>query len=374
MRKLVPTLVATLATTLLAAPAAHAYLALPPNTPLPLTHGDPPQVGQPMTVQIDPAQWEPGAKFSYDWWACRDTDGYFCTDDFGGSGAATYTPTDEVAGRSIQVKVTVTTSDNQLIGEYASEHSRVIAPTDTVGTPGTYQQAVLGSGPVALWSFEQVGTTYLNSVAGGPSFTGGDMRTVAGASHDGSRALKSSRSGVLGPTASGATLQSPQFSFEFWFKHTPDLAQDKRRGRYLFTKRDAANKPLFKMSVTETVGDATPNVWSFGQIGLSANADGDTFLEWAQSWSTHSVPNRWIHIVYTVNGTSTFIWTDGVMRKQVSTTTLANTKAGTWRIGDIDNAGVPNGFEGFFDDFAIYDRALTATEIRAHYAARTAQP
>ncbi len=101
MRNPVPTLVATLATFLLAAPAAHAYLAPPAGTPLPLTHGDPPQVGQPMTVQIDPAQWEPGAYFFFDWVACRDTDGYFCTDDFGGSGMATYTPTEEVAGRSI---------------------------------------------------------------------------------------------------------------------------------------------------------------------------------------------------------------------------------------------------------------------------------
>jgi len=74
------------------------------------------------------------------------------------------------------------------------------------------------------------------------------------------------------------------------------------------------------------------------------------------------------HLVFTHDGTTVRIYKNGVQIKSDSTWASANVTAFTWRLGAYINTSV-NSLNGSLDEAAIYNRAMTATEIAAHYQA-----
>lgn len=90
--------------------------------------------------------------------------------------------------------------------------------------------------------------------------------------------------------------------------------------------------------------------------------------------SSAGMANRWVHVAaqfYNGDGKQSRLWIDGVERplSQVTGTTTSRTATTTARLGGFvgDNT-VP--FGGKIDELAIYNRALTSTEILSHYNAR----
>ena len=96
-----------------------------------------------------------------------------------------------------------------------------------------------------------------------------------------------------------------------------------------------------------------------GQIGWLI---GGNFVESATGLLTL---NTWHHIVATWDGSAANIYIDGTI---VVATGAANaTAVGTFGIG----ANALGGYAGSMDEVAIYSRALTATEVAAHFAAKS---
>ena len=77
--------------------------------------------------------------------------------------------------------------------------------------------------------------------------------------------------------------------------------------------------------------------------------------------------NKWLHVAMTSNGRKTFFYIDGssVGKTKAQTPTHSHVKSkGKFYIG----VGTPLGnFNGSMDDIRIYNRALSATEIKALY-------
>jgi hypothetical protein len=99
-----------------------------------------------------------------------------------------------------------------------------------------------------------------------------------------------------------------------------------------------------------------------GTIGFGKPGSGEI----ANSSSTMESFGEWHHIVVTKNGSTTNVYFDGVDETVAGTNyTIENNSTDLW-IGSDDGI---NGIGAYMDEVAIYNRALTADEVREHYLA-----
>ncbi|MEM2678646.1 MAG: LamG domain-containing protein [Thermofilaceae archaeon] len=88
---------------------------------------------------------------------------------------------------------------------------------------------------------------------------------------------------------------------------------------------------------------------------------------WIGTSSTSFHANRWYHVAVILANPTTYIYVDGALDREISLTrTLTEHPTSRLRLGARypDNASP---FWGIIDDVRIYNRALTADEIRAIY-------
>ena len=93
--------------------------------------------------------------------------------------------------------------------------------------------------------------------------------------------------------------------------------------------------------------------------------------------STQNVPlTGWHHVVATKNGSTTKLYLDGVdVTGTVANQTLANNGAFLFFGSRNDsNFGGAEPFSGFLDEIAVYNVAITAATVAAHYAAASVSP
>ena len=78
--------------------------------------------------------------------------------------------------------------------------------------------------------------------------------------------------------------------------------------------------------------------------------------------------SRFDHLVATYDGAISRVYRNGALVDQASSTTdITLSGAGAFVLGDSED-GIYYKFKGAFDELAIYDRALVADRIQAHYA------
>ena len=85
-------------------------------------------------------------------------------------------------------------------------------------------------------------------------------------------------------------------------------------------------------------------------------------VAYTASTSTALIAGSWTHVTWVRNGTSNKIYVNGT--QEVDSSVTATCAASTLHIG----AGYPTYFDGQIDDVRIYNRALTAAEIKALYS------
>ena len=85
-------------------------------------------------------------------------------------------------------------------------------------------------------------------------------------------------------------------------------------------------------------------------------------------------PNAWHFAVATVDGTSLKLYLNGALVASQLTTFSAYSSAGPFSVGAavLDSTG--NYFTGVIDEVALFDKALTAPQIRTLYSAATNGP
>jgi hypothetical protein len=118
--------------------------------------------------------------------------------------------------------------------------------------------------------------------------------------------------------------------------------------------------------------------WPVGTAGTLTFERHDATSQGFDTVSTSVAADQWSHVVATYDGTEMALYLNGTLAGQTMSTRNLPTAACTVRVGafsfDFGVTDYPGYFYGSLDEAAVYDRALTAQEIAAHFQAASASP
>ena len=217
-----------------------------------------------------------------------------------------------------------------------------------------YASAVLADAPLAFFRLNETGGTVATSVVGSITgkYEGNFAFGAAGAGGDGDPSV----------TFDGTTTRldlgdvfafegTASFTLECWIK--PTVAGDTR---FIFERKTLA---------TPTAGYTL--YFGATYFTFSRSSQGNEF-----AYTGPNGPPRldvWTHTVITYDGTTSFMYLDGAVAGENQGASMPiGGGAGTFVIGD-DAPGQFNKLEGQLDEVAIYDHALPAARILAHFQA-----
>jgi hypothetical protein len=222
----------------------------------------------------------------------------------------------------------------------------------------TYQEQVIADGASAYWPLDDPSGTTARDLMGTYDGTIVGGVTLAQPGVAGSTAM--SFDGTTGYVQLPALpALAPAMSIEAWF-NTRDLPA----GTVLRYLAD-----IVPNNVIEYLATRSPSQYmefstykqGGGTIGTNTGAPSLTLA-------------TWYHVVITADGTTVVAYLNGVNKGQIAGGVLGG--ADSWKIGSPQQApdATFKRWDGWIQDFAIYPRALTPTEIAAHYHLRVPAP
>lgn len=263
-------------------------------------------------------------------------------------------------GQVVKVKVTQT-SGSAKTGDVLVEFS-IPDPTLNV-TTSPYAAAVLADGPIAYWRLnESSGTSAADATGNGHTGTYENTPTlgVTGVMTDGSRDSAVNVGGtqhVLG--SDWSDLEFPNlapYTLEMWIR--PDAVPGNGSFALLLAKQGAFG--------------ALNDGWDFLLEGTASgafiemNRGADEGKGVVKSDVGAIVADVTYYIAATFDGSELRLYINGVVVDDDTTSANMTTNSAVLSIGR--DAGSNNwNFDGDIDEVAIYDRALTPTEVTEHY-------
>ena len=222
-----------------------------------------------------------------------------------------------------------------------------------------YRDEVAADGPRGYWRFGDAAgaTTAADSSANGTNATYGGGATSGGAGivrDDGDRGA--TFDGVDDYVSVGDTLDfagTAPFSLEAWVNPTAS---------------DTNWRRIFSKEVTDAAGRQGYLLWMQSQYGLGferyATGVGHGV---STSGSFVAVTGQPFHVVATYDGAEYRIYIDGklVNNSRPGSQVSMTDQTAPLRLGSYSTGG--GHFAGMLDEAAVYDRALTADEVLAHY-------
>ena len=221
----------------------------------------------------------------------------------------------------------------------------------TTGGPANYRGGILADAPVAYWRLgEASGTAASDETAAHPgTYVAGPTLGIAGAiAADTNTAVtfNGSTQYVTVPDDNAFDF-GDTFSLEAWVKW------DGTAGTNSFIGKGSGNFDI--------------KVLTSGAIKVSKGVTSDIVTS-----TTALTPNAWAHVIYTKSGTTSKLYINGVDRTGVVTDATMVNNAVAILIGAFRLIPSPDQtFHGTIDEVAIYNYALTSTQVAAHYAAGT---
>ena len=224
-----------------------------------------------------------------------------------------------------------------------------------------YADKVLADGAVAYWRLGEPSGTTANSLVGNypGTISGGVTLGQAGALADGNTAMKFNGGSfpndrITVPSGAYDAVGAGSFTQEAWFKTTTatgrtylvDSGGSSTNGWVLLL--EDTTKIYFWLASGSSIYPLFPGLPAFNN-------------------------DQWHHVVVTVTrGASDVLrlYLDGVSYSQTLTQTGNNYSGGILSIGSQRDG--PTSSRCLIDEVAIYPTALTAPQIAAHYALRTA--
>jgi hypothetical protein len=217
-----------------------------------------------------------------------------------------------------------------------------------------YESAIMASGPAAYWRFEEVSGDALSTASGAPAgqFLGLVHRGVSSATPQLGSCTQFTSGGVRIPYSANATITAT-CTLELWARATEVTA------------------PAHLFSIGRDISSGSARVTIYGATSTSRSINAD-FANNYGSWPANEpLIQEWHHYVFVRDAASAScaLYVDGQRRDQRAVAQLLTTTQAPIFIGMHDVAGFPYYFRGLIDEVAIYQRALTESEIRAHYCA-----
>jgi Concanavalin A-like lectin/glucanases superfamily len=253
-------------------------------------------------------------------------------------------------------------------GESNARAVRTVDPAP----PLTYPECVLADHPSAYWRLgERSGLTAVDVVGGkNGTISGGVTLGQAGALWDGSTAMAFDGStGQIGvsQTAPCFAIGTGPFTYECWMQ-----AVSLNDNRYLFDDCRSSN-PTDRGFALYT----TSHCLQFSVVNGTSRVDCTTPPDLLAAFN-----GKWHHVVVTLQRgaqDTLFIYFDGAQAatRQLPATGWNLSPTGSWPVATIgtNNGGAAGQhWDRLIDEVAIYPVALTATQIAAHFRARTLAP
>jgi hypothetical protein len=222
------------------------------------------------------------------------------------------------------------------------------APNEAVAA--AYGSSVLEDGPLAYFRFaETAGPTAFSEVNGATGTYEGDF--VFGAN------------GAVGDTTVRFDTETTRIDLGDVFRF-PGLAPYSIE---IWVRPDDTTDTRFAIYRSGTGGDGYEIYFAAGYTIFVRQADGSE--NGYASIDTGPKLGHWTHLVGTFDGTATRLFVNGIERaNNFGTTIEIADEPGTFVIGDKDPPQFKKA-EGRLDELAVYDYALDASRIQAHYDA-----
>jgi concanavalin A-like lectin/glucanase superfamily protein len=220
----------------------------------------------------------------------------------------------------------------------------------------SYQQTVLADNPVMYLRLnETVGTTAADTSGNGHAgtYTGAwTLGVAAGGTGLGTAISSAGATGIFVDIPSSAAL---------------DITGDVTLEAWINTTQSGGSQYIMSKGQTDA---------SHGSYGMYLDLNGKIVFTCTEvslvltGTSAHSL-NTWYHIACTRSGNTWTIYTNGVADGTTSNAQAISATARNYRIsGVVEQAGTFFPFTGAIDEVAVYNTALSAAAIAAHYAAR----
>jgi PKD repeat protein len=224
-----------------------------------------------------------------------------------------------------------------------------------------YRSAVRASGATHYWRLDETsGTRLYDDVGDAPGTLLGLTLGAAGALiNDADPAVSSAGGSTPRMTTTDVAAAGAAASVEAWIKTTST-----RGGRVI----GYGNSPTG--TSTSGMTDRVLYLDASGRVNFAVN-DG----AYRTVFSRSSVNDgQWHHVVGTVGSAGMELYVDGTRVGRDQNYTAPKTYDGYWRIGADQTGGFANrpsdaGLAGSIDDVAVYDKALSKSDIQAHYLA-----
>ncbi len=255
----------------------------------------------------------------------------------------------------------------------ASDGTNVVSSgtvsVDVVGTSSAYAQRIESDGPLFHLRYDEDSGTFISDSSGNDE----DFRLNGAAQYQVAGALPADPSTALSVPGDDTYLVSEhrhdapaQFSLETWFKTTAT------GGGKLIGFADSQQKPSVRF-------DKHLYMTSGGQLVFGTEGTPGTKQVITSPGSYRN--GAWHYVVATQDDSGMTLYVDGtrVARNSVTTNRAGS---GYWRIGgdclmgwpndtgsvDVHQNCIPRNWSGTLDETAVYERALSQTEVAEHYA------
>lgn len=297
-------------------------------------------VGQPLTASS--GLWTGAAPIAYAYaWSRCDAAGEACV-PIAGAEAAAYTATAADLGHRLTARVAAS--------NVAGAASAPAAPSSAIAT--AYDGRVLAAGPTAYYTFEGVTTTVADATGHGYTGSFTNPGTASGAIAGSSTAANFAGGYIALPA--NIMSGSAGFTWEGW------VSEDCCVGRVWQRVFDFGAGPGQTFWLTTDYGG--------GPGWLAAVSSAATGFSVVAPWQGLG---RWVHVTMTSERGGTRLYLDGALAA-ASAGGLAPSDLPDDSMNWLGRSAVPVDplFAGRMDDVAVYNRALSASEVAAHYAAR----
>lgn len=252
-----------------------------------------------------------------------------------------------------------TVSDGALSGDAASADGATgEGGNDATAPQETYVEAVTADAPMAYYRFaEGSGTTAVDETGLRPgTYTGGVTLGVAGAIAGNTALLLNGTSGGINAANIDFSDRAP-FTFEVWLN-----VQTLKSTNQMLFQRDlsSSGRQQFGAYVNAIEGLVCER-WVDGN-GLFARTAGPSGVGMESG--------TFVHAACVYDGSELRLFKNGELVESTPDIRSQPAKVGTKLSLGYDDTG-QSYFGGVLDEFAIYDKALSAPRIKAHFDART---
>ncbi|GGS50180.1 hypothetical protein GCM10010156_06120 [Planobispora rosea] len=259
----------------------------------------------------------------------------------------------DAIARSQQVKVGFKSS----VAEGTKLDYTVSVNDSTMATPPT-----VPTGEAAYWKFDEAsGTTATDSSGKGRNLTLGSTVTRSPGQLGGALTFPK---GAIATTSGPVLNTDADFSVSTWVR------LDGSSGHQTVFSQSGTAQSGMALAYVDSPGNPDLNQkWWFG---MSANDTSATAHTVAYSDKPAKI-NTWTHVVAVHDATARKLrlYVDGVLAAERDHTSTWNAQ-GAFTLGKGRIIGIEGSFSGAVDDMHVYDRVLTADDVRALYGVPTA--